>query len=102
MFSHTALSTKFAQMNVQCPVCEITLTPEPGFYFGALYISYAFTVALMVATWLALHVLVNPPEWVYGTVLVLSCVLFIPFTFRYSRVLFLYWFGGEAYRQVTP
>jgi hypothetical protein len=24
--------------------------------------------------------------------------LFIPFSFRYSRVLFLYWFGGEAYR----
>lgn len=85
-------------MHANCPVCGVSLTPEPGFYFGALYVSYAFTVALMVATWLLFYLLIQPPDWVYGTSLVVSCTLSIPFSFRYSRVLFLYWFGGNAYR----
>ena len=98
MFSHPAFSYNFAEMHANCPACGVSLTPEPGFYFGALYVSYAFTVALMVATWLVLYLFAQPPDWVYGTALVVSCILFIPFSFRYSRVLFLYWFGGEVYR----
>lgn len=98
MFTHPAISFRFAEMFSACPKCGVSLMPEPGFYFGALYVSYAFTIALMIGTWLFLYLFFNPPDWVFGVALVLSCILFIPFSFRYSRVLFLYWFGGEAYR----
>jgi hypothetical protein len=67
--------------------------PEPGFYFGALYVSYAFTVALMVATWLALRILVDPSESVYIFSLIASAILLMPLSFRYSRMIWLYWFG---------
>lgn len=35
-------------MNRHCPNCGADFVPEPGFYQGALYISYAFYVAFMV------------------------------------------------------
>ena len=68
--------------------------PEPGFYYGALFVSYAFTVALFAIVSVTLYYTYNPAEWVYVTAVIASAVLFIPFSFRYSRILFLYWFGG--------
>lgn len=38
----------FDKMNRHCPNCGADFVPEPGFYQGALYISYAFYVAFMV------------------------------------------------------
>ncbi|MCU0419171.1 MAG: DUF983 domain-containing protein [Cyclobacteriaceae bacterium] len=86
--------THFSEMRQLCPHCGVSFQPEPGFYFGALYVSYAFTVALFVGVWLALRVLVNPPDWVYLVGIAASAILSSPFSFRASRVLWLYWFGG--------
>src|SRR5690349_18521360 len=38
------------KMNKECPVCGQPLDIEVGFYFGSGYVSYAFTVALSIAT----------------------------------------------------
>ena len=35
-------------MNRHCPNCGADFVPEPGFYQGALYVSYALYVAFMV------------------------------------------------------
>jgi len=80
-------------MNATCDHCEASFEPEPGFYFGAMYVSYAFTIALFIGVWMLLYFTMNPPEWVYITAVIASAVVFIPFSFRYSRILFLYWFG---------
>ena len=85
---------KFAEMNTECASCKVSFMPEPGFYFGSLFVSYSFNVAIMAGVFLILYLTVNPPDWVYGTSLVGVSILFIPFSFRYSRILFLYWFGG--------
>jgi hypothetical protein len=81
-------------MNQACSKCEASFEPEPGFYFGALYVSYAFTCAIFAAVSAALYYAANPPEWVYITAVIVAAILFIPISFRYSRILFLYWFGG--------
>jgi hypothetical protein len=44
--------------------------------------------------WAVLHFFFDPPDWIYITAISLSTALFIPISFRYSRILFLYWFGG--------
>ncbi|MGY6560964.1 MAG: hypothetical protein ACXITV_02545 [Luteibaculaceae bacterium] len=41
-------------MHTECPKCKSNLQPEPGFYFGAAYVSYALTVALWVSVYVAL------------------------------------------------
>ncbi|MBS1486426.1 MAG: DUF983 domain-containing protein [Bacteroidetes bacterium] len=86
--------TRMGEMNRVCKKCEAPFEPEPGFYFGAMYISYAFTIALFIAVSLVLYHFYDPPDWVYFTAIVALSILFIPVSFRYSRILFLYCFGG--------
>ncbi|MFN0203949.1 MAG: DUF983 domain-containing protein [Bacteroidia bacterium] len=90
--------THFAEMNKNCPHCTSTLEPEPGFYFGAMFVSYALSVILFVVMWTALYVFWNPSDLVYVVVIGLGAILFTPISFRVSRVLFLYWFGGLLYK----
>lgn len=81
-------------MNSHCERCGVMFEPEPGFYFGAMFVSYAFSVMLFVAIGLAVYFLWDPADWVYLVAIGSGAVLFTPFSFRYSRILFLYFFGG--------
>jgi uncharacterized protein (DUF983 family) len=45
---------RVSEMPATCPVCEEDFEREPGFYFGAAYVSYALTVALWVSLFVAL------------------------------------------------
>ena len=39
--------SKFAEMNQNCPVCNLKFEPETGFWFGAMFVSYANTIFLL-------------------------------------------------------
>jgi ribosomal protein L33 len=52
---------KTMEMNEYCPVCGQPLNVEVGFYFGSSYISYALSVALSAATFIAFWVLIGFP-----------------------------------------
>jgi uncharacterized protein (DUF983 family) len=52
----SAYKQGMAEMNKSCPVCGENLQREPGFYFGAAYVSYGLTVAIWVALFVALTV----------------------------------------------
>jgi hypothetical protein len=82
-------------MNEACPHCGVRLEPEPGFYQGAMYVSYAITVAGITIIGLILYLLLdNPSEWVYIGTIIPILFLIVPWNYRYSRILYLYWFGG--------
>lgn len=84
----------FADMHSNCPVCGVSLEPEPGFYFGAMYITYAFNIVILIAFGLSIYYLVALPEIMYLILIASVAVVTTPFSFRVSRVLWLYWFGG--------
>ncbi len=42
----------FGKMNDNCPSCGHKFDKEPGFFFGAMYVSYALTVAEGVGTFI--------------------------------------------------
>ncbi|HZX74983.1 MAG TPA: DUF983 domain-containing protein [Cyclobacteriaceae bacterium] len=81
-------------MNSNCSNCGVSFEPEPGFYYGAMFVSYGFNVMLLIAIWLFIYVLFDPSDWVYMVAIPLGAVLFTPLFFRYSRILFLHMFGG--------
>lgn len=86
---------RFNKMNETCPHCGIRLEPEPGFYQGAMYVSYGFTVLFMMIISAILYYLAgNPSEWVYIGVVIATMVILIPWNYRYSRIVYLYSFGG--------
>jgi len=86
--------SKFNVMNKSCPHCGVLLEPEPGFYQGAMYVGYAFTIAVLVIIGGLSYLLGNPPDWVYITMTIGVMVLIAPLNYRYSRILYLYFFGG--------
>jgi len=100
LFSHPAYHlTKFAHMPESCPVCQQAFEPEPGFYFGAMFVSYAFSVAIFAITSVLLYYLAGDPAlWVYIVVVGAAATACTPLALRYSRALMLYWFGGVSYR----
>ena len=99
IFVHRAYSFKdFSKMHKRCDVCDLKYQVEPGFFFGAMYVSYAFTVALVVNVGLVLNYGFGDPDiLVYLTTVAFSVILLLPLIYRYSRILFLYWFGRINY-----
>jgi hypothetical protein len=89
--------SKFMNMNKECPVCHLFFEREPGFFFGAMYISYAFSVAIFISVGVILSFLGDYPLHYYLIGVCLSIILLFPFMFRYSRILFLHFFGGVRY-----
>ncbi len=84
-----------------CDKCGTDLQPEPGFYFGAAYVSWALTVATWVAVLVALKVfnalgwiefgfLTHPATFLFSGIGV-SIVLF-PYMFRLSRSMWAHFF----------
>jgi uncharacterized protein (DUF983 family) len=85
---------KLTDVYQKCPHCDAVLTPEPDFFYGAMYISYAFSVALVINVLIVLNFVFNDPEmWVYGVTVVVTNLLLLPVMLRYSKVLYLYGVG---------
>jgi glycerol-3-phosphate acyltransferase PlsY len=67
--------------------------PEPGYYFGAMFVSYALNTILFVAIWLLLTVLFSDVSVTLVLVVLIAALFaFLPVTFRLSRVLWIYIF----------
>lgn len=82
-------------MHDYCPECNASFQPEPGFYFGAMFISYAINVAIMFVSWLFLWIYFKPSTSVYVWSFLGSVLASIPFSYRFSRIIWLNWFGGH-------
>lgn len=89
----TLYSTHFMMMNNSCSCCGQSFMPEPGYYFGAMFVSYAINAAFFIAVWLGMHILM---EEITTTAMVVSLLVVVfgllPVTFRLSRVLWIYIF----------
>lgn len=80
-------------MHSACPHCKQSLEPEPGFYFGAMFISYAINTALFIVSWVGL--LLIYPDYTLSMLLgILTAVviLSLPLSFRLSRSIWLAFF----------
>ena len=90
---------KLTVINSSCSVCNASFIPEPGFYDGAMYISYAFSVALMFTSLVAINVLVAEPKlWMYLSTVVGLTICLMPAMLRYSKTLYQYGVGKLKYR----
>ena len=95
VFKHPLLNPHFAAMHNECPNCQATFQPEPGFYFGAMFVSYAITVVIMAISSLFLWLFFKAGTNVYIVTFLFVTILFMPVSYRFSRLIWLYWFGGH-------
>lgn len=88
-------------MREKCPHCGLTFEIEPGYFYAAMYVSYAMNVAeavaLAVATYIISHNMDSP--WLYLGVILSGCLVLAPFNYRYSRILMLYWLSPKIHYQ---
>lgn len=85
--------TEFYKMNTYCAHCEQTYEPEPGFYFGSMFVSYALNTALFIIFWIATSLLVEdmPLLTILG-ILFAVVIGLLPITFRLSRSIWINFF----------
>ncbi|MBI1222474.1 MAG: DUF983 domain-containing protein [Bacteroidetes bacterium] len=100
MFTHSVFSLgKFQEMHLHCPVCAVSFEPETGFYWGAMYISYAITVAMSVAIGLAMRIILGEGvdiNWYIGVIIAVM-ILLSPVSFRLSRAIMLHLISNIKY-----
>lgn len=83
----------FSKMEKQCSVCNLTYEPEPGYYFGAMYVSYAINVAVFVSVWVAFIVLFRDINvWYQVLASVFIGLVLTPVTFRWARLSWINFF----------
>jgi hypothetical protein len=89
----TLFTTRFMKMNERCPVCGQSFMPEPGYYFGAMFVSYGINAAFFIAVWLGMYLFMKEIS-LTAMIIALLVVIFglLPITFRLSRVLWIYIF----------
>jgi hypothetical protein len=71
-----------------CPVCKRKLTLEPGFYYGAMYVSYSLGVAHIVSFWVGRVILGLEPEF-WNFIILVGSFLFLltPFYYALSKII---------------
>ena len=79
---------KAGDIHVHCPKCNLKYSKEPGFYYGAMYVSYALGVALFVTLWTSFN-LFFPNTSVgiqIGTIITLT-ILLTPYLYALSKII---------------
>ncbi|NVK52975.1 MAG: DUF983 domain-containing protein [Flavobacteriaceae bacterium] len=72
-----------------CPTCNFKYMIEPSFFYGAMYVSYAITVALFVAVFIIAKVLMGLDILESFAAILLAAVILMPLNMRLSRILWI-------------
>jgi len=78
-------------MHEFCPACGHRFEREPGYFVGAMYVSYALAVPAYALPVLLLHLLL--PGWSDLAILAAALPFFLPLApvlFRYARVIWMH------------
>ena len=77
------------KMNEKCSNCNTRYMIEPSFFYGAMYVSYALNVALMVATFIISKVLLNINLINTFIAVIFVLILLFPFVTRLARNIYI-------------
>lgn len=101
MFKGNMYSFGGNTMHETCPRCGLHFEIEPGYFYAAMYVSYAFNVAQAVTIAMATYTLTGNMEspWLYLALILGGCFLLAPFNYRYSRIILLYWLSPKIHYQ---
>jgi len=78
---------KVLKMNTYCPKCGFKYEIEPAFYYGAMYVSYALTVAMSIITFIIMYFLGLNLLTIFIGIFVML-VVFTPITLRIARLIY--------------
>ena len=92
MFANSMYNLNGQKMNEDCPHCGFHFEVEPGYFYVAMFVSYALNVALLVTLAVGTYILTGSKNpCMYCAILLSMAFVLSPVNFRYSRVILLYW-----------
>jgi uncharacterized protein (DUF983 family) len=72
----------------KCEVCGLNLKPEPGFYYGAMYVSYGLGVAIFVSIWASCTWFFdNVGVWTQISLILIALIGLGPYLYALSKVI---------------
>lgn len=80
----------FPKMNDRCPVCGLLFNREPGYFLGAMYVSYGLGIAVICAFGAVFWAVTR---WNWTRIGIWAIVLFLPFVpmvTYLARVIWIY------------
>ncbi|GAC1310064.1 MAG: hypothetical protein NVSMB24_26590 [Mucilaginibacter sp.] len=100
IYAHPMYSFSGQGIYKNCPHCGMLYEREPGYFYSAMYVSYAFIVAELVTLGVGTSILTGSSNpWLYCGVMLSVVAVLAPFNYRYSRVILLHWLTpGLRYR----
>ena len=93
IFKDSFFSFGFPKMNKKCPNCSIRFEKEPGFFVGAMYVSYGLVVLEGIIAYLIGSFFSNNPIVLLISILAAIFLLSVP-NYRYSRIIWIHMFGS--------
>jgi len=101
VFQSSVLSSKFQKVNDKCPHCGTNFSPEPGFFWGAMYFSYGLVTGWCILTAFVFYqIYEEPPLFQTSAVIIGTILLLMPIIARLSRMLLIYLIA--PYRKFDP
>lgn len=79
----------FDKINESCKYCGESFLREPGFYIGAMYVSYALSVALTITAFVGFVVILGFDVNFVLAGLIPLIVLLLPILFRTARIIWI-------------
>jgi len=81
------------KMNDRCSNCRQSFSPEPRFYDGAMYVSYAFSVIVLAFVFIFFNIFFkDPPLLTMIFTTISTAFLLSPISFRLSRSIWIHVF----------
>ena len=85
----------FHKMPIRCENCNHKFEIEGGFWQGAMYVSYALTVAISVATFVITYLIYPETDaWYYIIIISLVSLFLAPINYRLSRMIWMNMFSA--------
>lgn len=83
----------FPDMNKTCSNCTYRFEREPGYFIGAMYLSYGLALTQGVIAYILIQLLLPPLDigWILGLV-IFTFFLFAKKNYKWSRILYIYIF----------
>lgn len=72
-----------------CEVCSQNFAPEPGYYYGAMFISYIVTGFFCLGFVMITHWLLEWSMVLSFTALLILCAIFFVYVFRLARSIYI-------------
>jgi uncharacterized protein (DUF983 family) len=79
----------FIKMYEKCPKCNEAFNREIGFYYGAMYVSYGVNIAIGVAVFIIMVLILNVELLTYLISFFVIVTALFPWVMRVSRLIYI-------------